>query len=109
MGMRTAGLFTFCLGLASPALAQWTLTTITTMDVKAMVRKDGYLFAAANNSVKRSADNGDTWTSFNSGISSANGIFEMVVQGDAIIASANNGVYRSTDNGENWTQVVTNG
>ncbi|MCU0454441.1 MAG: YCF48-related protein [Bacteroidetes bacterium] len=65
---------------------------------------NGHLYhgSTTSNALARSTDNGETWASVNSGITSS-GINAMVASGDTLYLATNNGAFRSTSGGSNWT------
>lgn len=57
--------------------------------------------------ISRSTDNGLTWTTVDSGLSSL-AVYSLAVRSDGdILAGAADGIYRSTDNGEYWSKLDT--
>ncbi len=64
------------------------------------------LFAAANESVFVSANNGESWSAMNAGLPEKTRITALAVSGSSVYAgTAGKGVYVSADNGQNWTQA----
>jgi hypothetical protein len=82
-------------------------------EIYALAVMDSIVFAGTNNrGVFRSNDNGNTWTSVNTGLPKENRLSEniivtaLAVSDSAIYAGATyEGVYRSTDKGLHWTSA----
>lgn len=73
-----------------------------------ITNSNGQLFAATNNSVWRSDDDGDTWTQLTVG-PSINSLRSLVSSpdDDLFVGTYNSKIFRSTDNGDTWTEMFT--
>ena len=87
----------------------WTQTSTAFLgNVYALVKKGQYVFAGASaTGVHRSADEGLTFTTVNSGLTTTS-VYSMAVLEPYLFAgTAGGGVFQSTDNGGSWTAVNT--
>jgi hypothetical protein len=64
------------------------------------------IFAAAEEGVFRSSDDGATWTEVTNGLSDPS-VHSIAVVGSTIFAGTTSGVFQSSDNGANWRAVNT--
>lgn len=66
------------------------------------------LFGSDEYGVRRSTDDGDTWTSVGNGGPSCHRVRDLVVCGSRIfVATDSNGVFLSTDNGDTWNSLYS--
>lgn len=71
-------------------------------------KANGYVFAAiAGAGMARSADNGESWTPINSGLTNLTVQALALNANGNVFAGTNQGIFRSLDNGASWTQVNT--
>ncbi len=71
---------------------------------------NGQLFAYAGTKLYKSVDNGDTWTSSDSGLELNANSAPFLFDDDSTLyaASSNKGVFKSTDGGSNWNKFGIN-
>jgi photosystem II stability/assembly factor-like uncharacterized protein len=86
---------------------RWTvLPAFPGQTINALVVNGGMLFAAANDSVYRSADGGETWLKVDKGLVANRTYLTLAVTGTTLLAgNASATIYRSADNGANWTSI----
>lgn len=78
------------------------ISSVIVYDVATKANDD--LFLATNQGVLTSSDNGQTWSSFNSGLETKIAR-SLTVKGETIFAATNDGLYTST--GASWQKVNT--
>lgn len=63
------------------------------------------IFAATNEGVYFSSNNGGNWSAVNNGLTDSLTVNALVISGANIFAGTSGGVYLSSDNGSSWTAV----
>ena len=85
---------------ASPLRSQWSQTNLTPV-INALFQNGSYLFAASNQGVHKSANNGTNWNDENTGMTTLD-VRGFATQGSNIFAvTFSGGIYRSV-NGPAW-------
>lgn len=100
-------LFGMIIYLSNSCFSQWEacntgLNTAKSRTVFALCFKGQKLFAATNDGVYLSTDNGMTWSSRNNG-NYLQGTWGLGINGDLMLAGGWGGVFISKDEGLNWT------
>jgi len=84
----------------------WSQTSISTsLNVNKLLVRGNYLYAAADNGLYYTTNNGNTWLT-SSGIN--NTVYDIVSHGGVLFASTYNRICKSTNNGINWTAMNLN-
>jgi photosystem II stability/assembly factor-like uncharacterized protein len=102
--------------LSSDGGLTWTSpdSVFSKLQIRALVAKDGFFFAAANEAyaqkdqpigMYRSADSGATWTRINNGLTELSVRSLLIVNG-ALITGTRKGAFRSQDNGDSWIPIA---
>ncbi|MBI1769063.1 MAG: T9SS type A sorting domain-containing protein [Bacteroidetes bacterium] len=93
----------------------WVLQNSTTFPFgvwRLALNNQGTLFAGGNSggdSLRRSTDNGITWTIMSNGLPPGIQDIQIHSNSDLYVGIKNNWVFRSTDNGYNWSALVNPG
>jgi hypothetical protein len=83
----------------------WTGTSLSGVDVRALVLFGSTIFAATmGGGVFRSTDDGASWDIINNGLTQFQ-VTSLLRVNSTIFAGTIDGVFRTTDNGGNWTAV----
>jgi photosystem II stability/assembly factor-like uncharacterized protein len=81
----------------------WSLDTAI-MGARGLLAIGNTIFAAAENGVFQSSDNGASWTRDSIGLPPT-WFIALVTDGTNLFAGGGKGIYRSTDNGSSWTSA----
>jgi hypothetical protein len=104
MRTQAIGLALILMLLCPAAPAQWVQTSGPPGgNVSALASSGSSLFAAIDQGVFRSTNNGKSWMPVNEGLAQFPGIKCLLVSGTNVFAGTGNGLFRSTSNGASWT------
>jgi ligand-binding sensor domain-containing protein len=88
------------------ANAQWQLTSLNSNDVNAIAINGNKIFAGTfGDGMFLSTNNGDNWTTVNTGLTSNSTVNALAISGINIFAGTYTGVFLSSNNGQLWTPV----
>lgn len=100
----------FVLSFASLTIianAQWQQTSLVGAGISCFAIKGDTIFAGGD-SVYFSPNNGNSWTTVNTGLPKRNAVDALVIKGGIVFAGTNGGgVYMSSNNGSSWDSVNT--
>jgi hypothetical protein len=90
------------------AFALWdTASPAVSSTVQCLAVKDTFLFAGTSSAgIYRSTNNGDTWSTVNTGLVNHN-VHAILVKDSILLAGTANGIYISTNNGSNWSESTS--
>jgi hypothetical protein len=88
--------------------SNWTITTLTGMDVHALASDGSAIYAGTwGLGIFKSTDNGATWTQMNNGLNYSTTISSLTIQGSTLFCgTVGGGVFKSTNGGADWTQFT---
>lgn len=89
--------------------SNWTLTTLSGVDVHALATYNGTIYAGTwGLGVYKSTDNGTSWTQINKGLEYALAVQSLTINGsgEIYVGTAGGGIFRSIDGGENFTKLT---
>lgn len=73
------------------------------INIRCYKRDGNTIYAGTKNGIKKTTDNGVTWTDANTGLNANAYVNKIVIDGAIMYAATDGGLYKSIDNAQNWT------
>ena len=104
--MKKLILFIAFISLVSFADAQWQQTSLDSGMINCLAIKGDTIFAGSDNGVYLSADNGNSWSAMNTGLTNTD-VLSFGISGNNIFAGTTQKIFLSSNNGTSWIPVNT--